>query len=162
MINCVFEDGGKAKLRHVTCSILVFNEKRSQILLVKRAPNSFTCPNMWALPGGFVDQGEYLYEAAKREVLEETGYRIKIEKLFRIVDNPVRPKEDRANIDFVFITQADQEIGKHDDEISQVKWFNFDNLPIESDWAFDHYEDVQLYLQHQKQPYNLPIIGKIE
>ena len=162
MINCTFEDGKKVKLRHVTCSVLVLNEDHRQILLVKRAANSFTCPNMWALPGGFMDQGEYLKEAVEREVLEETGYKIKIEELFRIVDNPNRPKEDKANVDFVFMTLALEQSGQHDSEISEVKWFDFDQIPPESEWAFDHYEDVQLYLRHQKQPYNLPIIGEIK
>lgn len=49
--------------------------KDDKILLVKRG--NAPAENMWAIPGGKVELGETLKEAAQRELLEETGIRIK-------------------------------------------------------------------------------------
>ena len=46
-------------------------ERKLKILLVKRG--SHPCRNQWALPGGFCRPNENVYEAAKRELLEETS-----------------------------------------------------------------------------------------
>ena len=66
-----------------TVDLIVINPS-NEILLIKRGPNTNACPNMWALPGGFIDtiakQGqkwlpglETPKDAAIREVLEETN-----------------------------------------------------------------------------------------
>ena len=55
---------------------LVFNEK-GELLIVQRGPLDENGPNLWVLPGGHVDTDEKHEAAAKREVLEETGYEIK-------------------------------------------------------------------------------------
>ena len=162
MITCTFEDGGKVSLRHATCGALLLNNYQSEILLIKRAANVSNCPNKWGLPGGFVDQGEYLTEAINREVKEETGYQCTIKQLFRITDNPNRPQEDRANIDFIFLGEALQQVAKHDHEISEVKWFPLNQVPSESEWAFDHYQNYQLLVKYLETPFALPIIGKVD
>ena len=51
---------------------ILYNEK-NEILLLKRHSNSRTNPNMWELPGGKVDSGEFFDEALIREFKEETG-----------------------------------------------------------------------------------------
>jgi len=72
---------------------------------------------------------------------------------------PNRPKEDRQNVDFVYLAEVTKRISEPDKESSQVVWFNLDKLPNENDFAFDHYENIKLYLQYLKSPFSLPVIA---
>lgn len=49
-----------------------------EILLLKRHPKSYYGADMWELPGGKVDRGEFFDEALVREIKEETGLDAKI------------------------------------------------------------------------------------
>lgn len=147
MINCQFENGNKASLRHVTVDAIILNDDKSEILLVKRASH-LSNPNKYALPGGFLDHDETTEEAVLREVMEETGYKAEVLSLFRVNDNPNRPQEDRQNVTFVFLIEAKEKIKNHDKEITNVSWFKLDKLPSEDQFAFDHYENIQMYIEY--------------
>ena len=67
----------------VTSDILVFTteENRLQILLIKR--EGYPYRNCWAIPGGFVGMKESTFEAARRELKEETGIEnVHLEQLY--------------------------------------------------------------------------------
>lgn len=159
MINCTFENGSPASLRHVVVNTILLNDK-DQILLVKRAKHLLN-GERWTLVGGFLDRDEDTREACMREVKEETGYESEVGLLLRIAENPDRPKEDRQNVAFIYISKALEKTGEMDDENTEMKWFNFDNLPSQEDFAFDHFENVNLYLKYRKQKFEIPVIGKI-
>ena len=147
MITCKFEDGNESSLRHVVVDTLVIKNK--QILLVKRAPHLLN-GGKFGLVGGFVDRDETLEEAVHREVLEETGYKVKVERMLRIKDDPNRRGEDRQNISFSFIAIALDKIGEADNESTEVTWYDLDKLPPADQFAFDHFEDIQFYLKTEK------------
>ncbi|MEK7605321.1 MAG: NUDIX hydrolase [Patescibacteria group bacterium] len=155
MISCTFENGNKAFLRHVVVDTLVL--KDDKILLVKRAERLLE-GGKWALVGGYVDQGETLPQAVQREVFEETGYRIHTIQMLAVNADPHRPNEDRQNISFIFVAEAGEKEGESDDEVSEQKWYGFDDLPPEATIAFDHYQAIELYLEYKKNPQPLPII----
>ena len=67
MITCIFEDGGRAGLRHVALHALV--EREGALLMVKRAPHLGE-GGKWGLPGGFLDRDETLAQGVLRELLE--------------------------------------------------------------------------------------------
>jgi len=157
MITCNFEDQSKGLLRHVVVDNLIIDGHK--ILLVKRG-SKYSEPNKWALPGGYVERDETTSEATQREALEETGYQTKVVKLFRIIDNPDRPKEDRQNISLVYLLNPLKKVGKSDHEISSTKWFDLSELPSEKEFAFDHYDNIKLYKQHLQKSFSLPIIDK--
>lgn len=153
MITCKFEDGNEASLRHAVIDALVL--KGNKILLEKRNRKLIE-GGKWALVGGYVERDETLIKALERETLEETGYKIKNIKLLTIIDNPNRPHENRQNIAFVFICQATKKIGNSDWEVEDLKWFDLSNLPPKETIAFDHYQDIKLYLNFLKNKFPLP------
>jgi ADP-ribose pyrophosphatase YjhB (NUDIX family) len=160
MITCTFENNNKASLRHVTINAIVV--KDNQVLLGKRGVlngKPILESGKWGLLGGFFDRDENLIQAVKREVMEESGWEINDLKLFRINDNPNRPKEDRQNVDIIFIAKAVKQIKTSDEEVSKLQWFDLDKLPTKEEMAFDHGDSIELYKKYLKEKTNLPILG---
>jgi ADP-ribose pyrophosphatase YjhB (NUDIX family) len=78
---------------------VVFKEDR--ILMVKRAnePNK----GKWSIPGGGIELGETVYEAARREVREECSIEIEIERVLDSADTIVRDEKGRIKYHYVII-----------------------------------------------------------
>jgi ADP-ribose pyrophosphatase YjhB (NUDIX family) len=157
MIKCKFEDGGNGDLRHVTMGAIIVNQEKTQILLGKRSLK-LTNGGKYNLPGGFLGRDETTSTAILREVLEETGYKARIVALFRINDRPDRPQEDRQNVDFAYIVEVTEKVGGRDWESTEIKWHDLNNLPTTKEFAFDHRETIDLFLNYLKNPHPLPII----
>jgi len=155
MITCFFESKNKASLRHVTIDAILV--QKNKILLIKRADHLIE-GNKYALPWGFLDRDETTSEGILREVKEETGYQGKIISLFRVDDKPNKKGGDRQNVDFVYSVQAGKKVGAPDNEVKGTKWFDLDKLPKPEEFAFDHYENIELYLKYRKRKFPLPII----
>jgi ADP-ribose pyrophosphatase YjhB (NUDIX family) len=64
------------------CSAAIFDEQ-GRILLTRRADNG-----KWCLPGGRMESGESAAEACEREVLEETGLRVRVKRLVGVYSHP--------------------------------------------------------------------------
>ena len=62
-------------------------------------------PHGLALPGGFVDAGEWLADAAMREAKEETGLDVELTELFHVYSNPARDVRSHT-VSTVFIGRA--------------------------------------------------------
>jgi len=159
MIKCILENGHEVSFRHVTADVIVINEK-NEILLVKRASNLVN-GGKYAIPGGFVDRGETVREAGVREIMEETGYEVEPFLLLRIADNPDRPQEDRQNIGFFYIAKVKGGKRMLNNEVSEISWFNLNKLPSKDQFAFDHYETIQLYANYLSEKFAVPVFGKI-
>lgn len=160
MITCTFENNNKASLRHVTVNTIVI--KDNQVLLGKRGTvngKPILESGKWGLLGGFFDRDENLIQGVKREVLEESGWEIDSLQLLRINDNPQRPKEDRQNVDIIFIAKAVKQIKTSDEEVSKLQWFDLDKLPPKEEIAFDHEDNLELYKKYLNEKFNLPILG---
>lgn len=160
MITCIFENNTKSSLRHVTVNAIVI--KDNKILLGKRGTfngKPIVESGKWGLLGGFFARDENLIQAVKREVMEESGWEIDNLQLLRINDNPGRPKEDRQNVDFIFFAEANKQIKTSDEEVQELQWFDLNNLPPKELIAFDHVDNIHLYLKYLKNKMSLPIIG---
>lgn len=160
MLTCFFEDGGKSSLRHVTVNAIVV--KDNKVLLGKRGTvrgKPMMEAGKWGLLGGYFNRDENLIQAVKREVMEESGWEIDDLQLFRINDNPNRRHEDRQNVDIVFFARAVKQVGTSDEEVTELKWFDLDNIPPKDLFAFDHRDSLVIYINYLKNKHPLPLLG---
>jgi 8-oxo-dGTP diphosphatase len=119
----------------VTSDIAVLRmESIPEILLVQRKEDPFK--GMWALPGGFMAIQESLEEAARRELLEETGIRAGDLIRFDTYDTPGRDPRGRT-ITQVFVMIWNQDMGEPvaGSDAADLGWFDLTGLP---ELAFDH------------------------
>lgn len=158
MIVCRFENGGEGKLRHVTVSAVIVNKEKNRVLLAKRAP-SLPNGNLWCLPGGYLDRDETTMQGVLREVYEETGYQTHIVSLLRLIDVPTRPKEDKQNVEFAYVVEAETQKKDKDTETSEIKWYDLDKVPDEKDWAYDHFETFSWFRKWLKKEISLPVFN---
>ncbi|MCJ7572314.1 MAG: NUDIX hydrolase [Candidatus Thermoplasmatota archaeon] len=103
-----------------------------KILLIKR--NKFPFKDRWALPGGYVEYGEKVEDAVIREVLEETGLKVEIKKLFGVYSDPDRDPRGHT-VTIVYLMNAIDGKLESDDDASDVRFFELEKLP---ELAFDH------------------------
>ena len=94
-------------------------QKGNQILLVKPPEwvSQYSCH--WNFPGGVVERGESLENAAEREVLEETGIHCAVEKL---IDSAYNKKFD-TQIHIFTAAYVSGELSIQENEISDAGWF---------------------------------------
>ena len=110
--------------------------KEEEILLIKRIKNPFK--NKWALPGGYVEYNEKVEDAAIREIFEETGLKVEIEKLFGVYSEPNRDPRGHT-VSIVYIMNIIGGVLKSGDDASDAKFFETNKLP---ELAFDHWKII--------------------
>jgi ADP-ribose pyrophosphatase YjhB (NUDIX family) len=133
--------------------------------VVARHPDEPAEGGKLALPGGYVELGQTLADAAATEVQEETGYSIIPGTLgrFAILDGPTslpgRTNEDDLNIVHVYSAQAGAKVQEHDNEVTEVRWITQDELPPRESFAFGHLDIIRMWYRHQVEPFEgLPIV----
>lgn len=115
---------------------------RDRIVLIKRKNE----PKGWALPGGFVDEGEPLHVACVREVKEETGLDVDLSEQFFTYSDPSRDPR-KHTLSTVYIGWADGEPSGSDDA-EDAKAFTLDQLPREL--CFDHGMILSDYVTYKR------------
>ena len=108
----------RAKFR-ASVAAMVFDEQ-GRILLFKHTYRKFE----WGIPAGGLEYNEQPENAIVREFFEETGMQIKVEKLLLAESS----QEDR-NISLIFLCKIVSGTFKESHEISEMKYFEVNDLP---------------------------------
>jgi len=120
----------------VTTDIVLLAEQEDglSVLLIRRKGEPFA--GQWALPGGFLDEGETLQACAARELKEETGVVAPDLMLVGAYGDPGRdPRGWTVSIAFRAQVAAADVAPVAGDDAAEVGWFAIDALP---GLAFDH------------------------
>jgi 8-oxo-dGTP diphosphatase len=120
----------------------VIIEYNNGIVLIERK----NPPHGWAIPGGFVDEGEPLEAAAVREAKEETSLDVILDDLLYIYGKPTRDPRGHT-VTPVFIGRGSGNLNAADDAKNAVV-FSPNDLP--GSLAFDHREILSDYLAFKK------------
>lgn len=114
---------------YLTVDIIIEVEERGIVLIERKNP-----PHGWALPGGFVDYGESLEEAARREAREETSLEVKLVEQFYTYSDPSRDPRHHT-VSTVYIATATG-TPRGADDARKALVFTEVNLP--TPLVFDH------------------------
>lgn len=114
--------------------VLLTREAVPKLLLIQRKRDPFA--GAWALPGGFVEEGETLAAAARRELLEETGVEVgDLEQLVTAGDPGRDPRGWTVSVAYLARVNPGEVTAKADDDARAVGWHALTQLPP---LAFDH------------------------
>jgi 8-oxo-dGTP diphosphatase len=101
------------------------------VVLIRRGSDPFE--GQWALPGGFVDVGETVYEAAVREVAEETGLAVEVSRLVGVYSEPNRDPRGH-NVSVAFLASVHGGKMQAASDAAEVEVLDPDTVEL----AFDH------------------------
>lgn len=128
--------------RNPALTVDVIIEMDEKIVLISRKHP----PLGWAIPGGFVDYGESVEDAAIREAAEETSLQVTLQTLLGVYSDPARDAR-RHTASVVYIGQAEG-TPKAADDAKEARLFSIDDLP---ELCFDHQQILDDYKQFKKE-----------
>lgn len=129
--------------------IQLVDQPGKPILLIERKHP----PYGWALPGGFVDVGETLEQAAVREATEEVSLKVTLKTLLGCYSDPKRDSRCHT-VSAVYIAEAVGAPVAADDAVN-VQSFTLNDLP--ETIAFDHAQILEDYWNFLKKGELTPI-----
>ena len=104
--------------------------EHGRVLLVKRAHPPIA--GQWSIPGGALEIGELVREAAVREAREETGLIVEPGELLGVFDRVLRNPEQRVQYHYVLIDFLCEPVGGEllaASDAAEVRWFTREELP---------------------------------
>lgn len=128
--------------RNPTPTVDIIIEIEDRIVLIERKHE----PLGFALPGGFVDEGELVERAAIREAQEETSLDVALSELLYVYSNPKRDARKHTMSTVYIATATGTPVAQ--DDADAVHLFSIDALP--ETMCFDHAEILRDYLHFRQ------------
>lgn len=129
-----------------TVDIIIELSGGGVVLIERKNP-----PYGWAIPGGFVDEGESLEEAAVREAREETSLDVRLRSQLHAYSDPGRdPRFHTVSVVFVATAEGTP---RAEDDARNIGVFTEDNLP--DDLAFDHGRILSDYFRWKREGFKI-------
>jgi 8-oxo-dGTP diphosphatase len=100
-----------------------------QLVLVQRGKEPSR--GLWTFPGGAVELGESLHEAARREAFEETGLDVQVEEVATVIDNVVRDAMGQVQYHYVivdYVARPRSGVLRPGSDADQARWFRLPDL----------------------------------
>lgn len=121
---------GKTAELVVACDGVIFDSTKTKMLLTQRADNG-----QWCLPGGRMESGESASECCVREVLEETGLVVTVERLVGVYSTPNHITEyidgnRKQGVDIIFETQIINGDVQISEETTDVGYFSKEEMKL--------------------------------
>ena len=123
----------KYKNPSLTCDVFIYDDALN-FILIKRMNDPFK--DCWALPGGFVEYGESVEDAAIREAKEETNIDVELEELVNVYSAPDRDPR-RHTVTVAYTARGDLKTRKADSDAKDIDVFQVEKLDS-INIAFDH------------------------
>jgi len=136
----------KNEKKYIRLTVDIIIEIDGKIVLIERK----NPPYGWAIPGGFVDYGETVEQAAIREAKEETSLDIYVLKQFHVYSDPNR--DPRGHTVSVVFTAKARGIPKAASDAKSLGIFDKDSLPEKI--AFDHRKILEDYFTYKSKMRN--------
>ena len=114
-------------------AVAVLIGRSGKVLLGRRGAHTRQ-PGRWSFPSGFVERGERLEDAARRETLEETGLDVELGPVLTVISS-----EGETVVLVVYPATSFTGIPTANDDLTDVCWFPLDALP---ELAFPHDLDI--------------------
>lgn len=111
------------KSRNIIVAIECFVKKDGKYLMLKRNSDKKILPGVWMAPGGKIESNEGLFECARREILEETGLKIKNLKVKAIGNGYLTDLDTDIFFLFIFADYAGGEVIKNPPD-GKLMWFS--------------------------------------
>lgn len=124
---------GEYRNPSLTADIFIFDEAQN-FILIKRKNEPYK--DYWALPGGFVDYGESVEDAARREALEETSIKVELKELVGVYSDPDRDPR-RHTVSIAYTAKGNMDDMKAEDDACDIDIFTREDLK-KINLAFDH------------------------
>jgi ADP-ribose pyrophosphatase YjhB (NUDIX family) len=105
--------------------------ENSRVVLVKRAHPPLQ--NQWSIPGGVLEVGELVREAAVREAREETGLTVEPGELLGVFDRVLRDGNDRVQYHYVLVDFLCRRVSGEltaAGDAAAARWFTRDELSV--------------------------------
>lgn len=110
-------------------AVAVIVARDERLLLGKRGAHTRE-PGKWSFPSGFVERGERVEDAARRETLEETGLTVELGPVLTLISTP-----GETVVLAVYPATSFTGEARAADDLEEVRWWRLDDLP---ELAFPH------------------------